>query len=438
VSASSGIDVRDDQLARELIRSRQERGSRAIARAALVVCALASPFVVYVSVLVNPRLGLALGGVVGFFVAYQLGMLAVFRRGLYRPWIDWWNGSFEICLGMGVIVIDAELQGPAYAFSSAPALLFPVTVLMSAVRLRRALSIYTGVLAGVLYLAIYIAYRSQLDPDLVAALPSLETWNIVQRSCFFAFSGFVAFLVCQLMRRSVVELLASARQKLLVERTLGRHVSREVADLLVASDSDWLAEERDLTVLFSDIRSFTSFSEERAPGEVVAFLNDYFSVAARAVESNGGIVNKFTGDGFMALFGAPVAADDHADRAARAALQMLDELAGLADRWGDLRGRVGVGIHTGSAVVGTVGTESRAEYTAIGDTVNLAARLEQLTKELDGEILVSDETARRLSDDLAVERLSEVAVRGRSEPIVVHRLSRDGGASHTLRHSTRA
>ncbi len=411
-------DPGDDALARELIRARQERGSLAIVQAGLVVIVVALPFLIYVGIAVNAELAMGLSAAAAVFCAYLVGMRWLMRRGLYRPWHDWINATLEIVVGVAVVAVDAEFQGPAYAFSSSPAYLLPTVVMASAVRLRRALSLYTGVLAGTLYLAVYLAYRDGLSPELLAALPSLETWNIVQRSCFMVFTGFVAYLICQLMRRSVVELVSSVRERLIVERTLGRHVSREVAELLVDGQSAD-GEEREVTVLFADIRKFTSFSERRAPADVVAMLNAYFDMAATAVERHGGIVNKFTGDGLMALFGAPVASDEHAAQAARAGREMVDGMARLGEQW---RGRLGVGIHTGRAVVGTVGTETRAEYTAIGDAVNVAARVEQLNKDLDTEILVSEDTARALGDAATLVRIGEVQVRGRDEPVVVHRL----------------
>ena len=423
VEAAEPAATTDDALARALIRARQERGTLSMARASLIICVVAAPFIAYVAIAVNRDLGLALGGIAVGFAAYQGFMLWLIGRGLYRPWIDWLNATFEITLATGVIATDAALQGPAYAYSSSPAYLLPITVLFSAVRLRRSLSLYTGALAAVLYLALYLVVRDGIEPELLAALPSLETWNIVQRSCFFMFAGFVAYLLCALMRRSVIELVASVRQTLLVERTLGRHVSREVADVLVGAGGESPGEERDISVLFVDIRAFTTFSEASDPARVVELLNDYFTVAGRAVEAHGGIVNKFTGDGLMALFGAPAAHDDHARRAVAAALDTLDGLDELA-RWGPNRPRVGIGVHSGRAVVGTVGTDTRAEYTAIGDAVNLAARIEQLTKQFGADLLVSGATAAQLGDEVALDRVDEVAVRGRREPIEVFRVAR--------------
>jgi adenylate cyclase len=415
-------DLHDDPLAAELLRSRQERGSLAIVYAGLVILAITAPFVVFVSATVNARLGVGLAAIWVVFLVYELIMLQVFRRGLYRPWLDWVNGTIEVSSGVAIMVVDAELEGIEYALTSAPPYLFPIIVMASAVRLRRSLSLYTGVLAGSCYLGVYALYRDDMAAGLGDTIPSFAFWNIGQRALFIAFAGFVAYLVCQLMRRSYRELVANARDRARIERTLGRHVSREVANLLVESDAEWLGDERDVTVLFADLRRFTAFSEARVPTEVVAFLNDYFDLAADAIERHGGIVNKFTGDGLMALFGAPAPDDDHPTHAARAACDILAGLEALRERWNDPSLRIGIGIHSGPAVVGTVGTTSRAEYTAIGDTVNVAARIEELTKQFDAEILVSDETAGRLPSTTCTTRVDEVPIRGRRSALVIHRL----------------
>jgi len=414
-----------DALAAELIRIRQARGSFAIIRAGMAVVLLGTPFILYILLRVNPRLGATLLTIAWSAGGYLLFLRWLYLRGAYRPWMDWANATLEISLLNAIVIVDARLVGAAYAFTTAPTLLIPIAIMASAVRLRRSLSVYTGALAALQYLALYLFYRSDIPPTMLEALPSLQPWNLLQRCCYFVLAGVSAFLVCQLMRRSVIELVTSVRKSLTVERELGRQVSSEVARLLVEGDPERIGEERELTVLFADIRGFTDFSERRKPSEVLEFLNAYFAVAADAIERHGGIVNKFTGDGLMALFGALGDSDDHALRAARAGRSMLDGLARLdsGSRGGSLRGRFGVGIHTGRAVLGILGTESRAEYTAIGDTVNVAARIEQLNKELETDLLVSDATARQLSATATLVPIGKVDIRGREEPLVVHQLT---------------
>ena len=182
-----------------------------------------------------------------------------------------------------------------------------------------------------------------------------------------------------------------------VRDLLGKSVSPEVARELMRSKIELGGELRNVTILFSDLRAFTAYSETQSPHALVEELNLYFTEVTRAVESAGGIVDKYIGDAVMAVFGAPVAMADHADRAVRAAQEIL--LAeGALNRSRSLAGlpefRTGVGISTGDVVAGNVGSASRHNYTVIGNEVNLASRLESLTKEarFRARIICSDST----------------------------------------------
>jgi class 3 adenylate cyclase/CHASE2 domain-containing sensor protein len=182
-----------------------------------------------------------------------------------------------------------------------------------------------------------------------------------------------------------------------LRRTFGVVKSEAIARALEADAGrlDTAGEERELTVLFADVRDFTSFSEAHTPHQVVALLNAYFTAVVPAIEEEGGTVDKYIGDGLMVLFGAPGSAPDHAARAVRAAAAMIARVHAYAPRWAELGFpglRIGVGVHTGPAVVGTMGSPRRLDFTAIGDTVNAAARIEAENKAQGTEVLISAET----------------------------------------------
>ncbi len=168
-----------------------------------------------------------------------------------------------------------------------------------------------------------------------------------------------------------------------VRDLLGKVVSPEVAAELLRKDVTLGGEEREVTVLFSDLRNFTSMSERLTPQEMLGILNRYFTRMDGIIEKHGGVVDKHMGDGLMALFGAPLANPDDADRAMKAALEMSEALDDLNWKW-QKRGLpaigVGIGINTDVVVAGNMGSETRLNYTVIGDGVNLASRLEGLTK----------------------------------------------------------
>ncbi len=213
-----------------------------------------------------------------------------------------------------------------------------------------------------------------------------------------------------------------------VRDLLGKVVSGAIAEELLKSGEVQLGgEEKEVTILFSDIRNFTTLCEGRAPSQILEMLNDYLTRMNQVIESHGGVVDKFIGDAIMALFGAPVPHADAVDRALRAALQMKDELerinAELA-RKGLPQVAIGIGINTDIVVAGNMGSKNRLNYTVIGDGVNLASRLESETKALKRNIVVSESTRKKAGPEFQFEDLGEVTVKGKTEAVRVYSVSR--------------
>ena len=211
-----------------------------------------------------------------------------------------------------------------------------------------------------------------------------------------------------------------------VTNLFGQHVSPAVVDRLLATRTDPPSEIRTVCVLFLDIRGFTAMTRKRSAEETVALLNAFFAEMIDVVDRNNGIINKFLGDGFLALFGAPLddpSAARHALAAARAIIDTVERWNVTHPAWAL---KVGIGIHLGEAVTGTVGSPQRKEYTVIGDTVNLAARLEQLTKDVGARLLVSqsvhEATAGDDTGDGAID-LGPVTIRGYEEKVRVWRMA---------------
>ena len=217
-----------------------------------------------------------------------------------------------------------------------------------------------------------------------------------------------------------------------VRREMARFFSPEIARQ-IAHDRSGLAiasKRRSITVLFSDIRNFTSISEGLPPEEVVELLREYFNTMVPIVLKHGGTLDKYVGDAIMGLFGAPLEQEDHAACAVRAGLEMIAQLPVLSPKWEARSGRplqIGVGINSGEAVVGVMGADSRREYSAIGDTVNLASRLEGVTKDFKTPIVVSEATASALGGRFQVRELSELNVKGRQESVRVFAVEGENG-----------
>jgi adenylate cyclase len=179
---------------------------------------------------------------------------------------------------------------------------------------------------------------------------------------------------------------------------------------------------RDVTLLFSDIRGFTTLSETRRPEEVITLLNRYFSLQVDVVFRHGGSLDKFIGDCIMAIWGAPLDDPDHARHAVACALDMADTLQAFKRELGAEHAEfdVGIGLHSGAAVVGLMGSEKRLEYTAIGDTVNLASRIEGLTKDAKRRILVSRDTMERCGDAFDFAVAGSYKVKGRAQEVELY------------------
>ena len=226
-----------------------------------------------------------------------------------------------------------------------------------------------------------------------------------------------------------LRLTGEERERSRIREMFGRYVADEVVDKLLADERrpDLGGDVLTVTVLFSDIRGFTTMSEKLSAHEVVEMLNAFFTRACEPILAQGGTVDKYIGDAVMAVFGSPVKYPDHARRAMLAAVGMAKEAEGfkqwMRERFPD-RGLaefgIGVGLHTGEAVIGDIGTPKRKEFTAIGDTVNTASRLESATKELKVVIAASEATVKAAGEGVRTGKSERITVKGRVEPILVH------------------
>lgn len=216
------------------------------------------------------------------------------------------------------------------------------------------------------------------------------------------------------------------RERERVTEIFGKYVSREVRDEILAGRVALEGQQLEVTILFSDLRDFTPWVEATNPREVVRDLNGYFGEMEAAIRGQHGLVLQYIGDEIEAVFGAPMAHAEHAEQAVRAAIDMRTRLAAWnrdRERAGKAPLRHGIGVHTGTVLAGSIGSRERLSYALVGDAVNLASRIQGLTKELGGEILVSGTTHARLGGRVPLIRVAAAHVKGRTAEVEVYRLA---------------
>ncbi|MFZ3131532.1 MAG: adenylate/guanylate cyclase domain-containing protein, partial [Desulfosporosinus sp.] len=223
----------------------------------------------------------------------------------------------------------------------------------------------------------------------------------------------------------VTQYLKERKERGRITGIFGRYVSKAVVQEILSSKEEIKVGgvRKDITLLFVDIRGFTPLSEKMEPEDIINILNDYLDLCSRAVFTQEGTIDKFMGDGVMAIFGAPIEQKDHLERAIRAALQMQRESGKFAEDLLKRYGRsvsFGIGINSGPAVVGNIGSQARMDYTAIGDTVNLAARLESNAKP--GQILISKDTYERIKETFKVIPLDPIKVKGKEKLVEIYQV----------------
>ena len=216
---------------------------------------------------------------------------------------------------------------------------------------------------------------------------------------------------------------AATRETEYLRNAFEQYVAPSVVERVLQKDSDDLKLggcRREITVMFADVHGFTTFSEEADPEEVVGLLNDYFTVATEVIFSREGMLDKFQGDAVMAVFNAPEFQDDHAFRAIDSAIALQRAIAERNASSGGAGLTFGIGVHLGDAIVGNIGTTKAMNYTAIGDTVNVAKRLQERAEP--GQVLISAAVYEQLGSSVRVNEVGEVAVKGRHQPVKVYEL----------------
>jgi adenylate cyclase len=312
---------------------------------------------------------------------------------------------------------------PVYVLLSPIQLAYAAFILLGTLRLDFWLCMFTGIVASSEYLALSWFYLSQPEAARIDPALTLITPYII-RGVFLLVLGVVAGLVSLQIKKQFVNALRTIEERNRIVNVFGQHVSPAVVEKLLAQEGGADSELKHVCLMFLDIRDFTTFSEKRTPTEVVNYLNSLFDFMIESINRHHGIINKFLGDGFMAVFGAPLSDGRDIHNAVLAAQDILAKIAELNAAGHIPPTRIGIGLHAGEAITGNVGSAARKEYTIIGDAVNLASRIEQLNKQFHSQLLVSDVVWQAIaSHGYNAEALGAVSVKGHEQLVQVYKLA---------------
>jgi adenylate cyclase len=316
-----------------------------------------------------------------------------------------------------LLSLQIQSMGPVQALGFVMPLVYCIFIILSTLRLDFWLSTFTGFVAAAELFALAMYHRPPVSPDSEPEVYYHFTRSLVLFAC-----GILAGTVGVQLRRGFAASIRAASARDRITNLFGQHVSPQVVERLLIEGTSTESDIRQVAVMFVDFRSFTAGARSRSPQDVVDRLDGAFAVLVEILDRHGGIVNKFLGDGFLALFGAPLEAEDPAHRAVAAGREMLDAMERI-NEGSSWPLRIGIGIHFGEVVAGNIGSPRRKEYTVIGDTVNFASRLEALNKEFGSQLLISSDVRDVLGKDCPdAVALGEVPIRGYEQPMAVWQL----------------
>ena len=363
--------------------------------------------------------------VVATVIVYELAMRQLFNRYLRQdrqlpPVARYLNAAIETSFPTILLAAFTLVMRPDVALTSAAVLGYFFFIILSALSLDFRLSVFAGLVAAAGYVTLTVIFHEQLPFGL--GQPPESRVAYIMRPVLLLLGGATAGMVAARIRSGILRSLHAAEERRRIVQMFGQHVSPAVVNQLLAQPTGLQSELRDVCILVLDIRNFTAFAETTPPDSIVDYLNRLWGKAVAIVNEHNGTVNKFLGDGFMAVFGAPLVMGNHCQNAINAARELVAEIKRATDAGEIPPTRIGIGLHSGEALVGNIGSTERREYTVIGDVVNVAFRIEQLNKELNSSFLVSESVQETVGELEGVESSVSLPIRGRNAPVRIYKL----------------
>ena len=336
------------------------------------------------------------------------------------------NTLVEVSVPTITMVVYSNHISPVYTLLTPVISLYYVFILLSVLDLNPWVCVFSGVVAGVEYagLSLYFLYVAQGGEP----VPDFFTADALYlgRAMSFIALGMVAGLIADRIKKYFLEVLHQEEEKTNIAKLFGQQISDKIVEELVKNKQKLVGKLQNVTVMFVDIRGYAAFCSDKTPEQIAGYQNQVFSFMIDAVTRHNGIINQFLGDGIMCTFGAPIQLGNEEDDALVAAMDILNELKKKNESGEIAPTAIGIGIHSGEAFTGNIGTTVRQQYSVSGNMVTGAARIEQLNKELGTSLLISETVYKKITRyQSQFSSLGEFHLKGMSKPITVYRWDGD-------------
>jgi adenylate cyclase len=331
------------------------------------------------------------------------------------------NTFVEISIPSIVLIIYSFNLPSVYPLFTPIALLYFIIIMLSALELDFKLCVFSGLVAAIQYILIAFYLSNKPFPnDAVNAISFFPAY--VGTAALFFISGHTAGLITNQIKKGLLKHYKAQSERDEIQKLFGQQISKEIVDELVDNKYEIQSRVRFAAIMFLDIRNFSIFAQDKSPEEIIAYQNNVFSFIIEIINENKGIVTQIMGDGLMAIFGAPLEHENDCQLAVNSALQINKELKRRNESGLIPETIIRIGINAGEVVTGNVGTSERKQYSVTGQPVIIAARLEQINKELNTSILISESVYNRIKLDSEPINHQAVVIKGITESITVYQL----------------
>jgi adenylate cyclase len=361
------------------------------------------------------------------FVHYFIGKrMRMFFH--HRSIFGYLNAFSEITLLTLLFVFIVEYSGQTVILISPATLTYFLFIVLSTLRLNFRLSVFTGALAAVEFVAVSVYYSTVFSNQPVDRFhPDLTGMQYLGQGVILFISGIAAGFVADLIKKKIRVSWQHMKEKNEVIDLFGQQISPQIAGSILEKKQELSGTRKNVCVMFLDIRNFTPFVESHSPEEVVDYLNSLFSFMIDSVQRYDGVINQFLGDGFMATFGAPVSEGNISEKAVRASIDIIQKIK-QENKAGKIPPtKIGIGLHYGEAVIGNIGSSIRKQYSITGNVVIMASRIEQLNKRWHSQLVISHEVFSQLAKDVKTVFMPQepVKVKGIHRPVLLYVLNEE-------------